>query len=308
MDVVETAALVKRFSKVTALDGVSFGVGDGAVTGLIGPNGSGKTTTIKVILGLLRPDEGEARLFGEDPWDNPRALKRVGVIQEKPRFPQNIKVRDYLSRVARMHGHPSSRADELLRAEGLVDCRDRAVGKLSAGMLQRFALAHALIDDPEVVVADEPTSNLDPQARGEVLRRILELNKEGRITFLISSHLLPELSRVCDTAVIMRAGRIVASGELEKLYETFRSEVVRVTTDKPGDLAERIRELKYVVGLEVSGENIVVEAQKGSGDRLYDDVPGLARQVGARLYGVESKNASLEELFRRATSPDGEQH
>ncbi len=271
MNVVETKGLVKRFSKVTALDGVSFGVGDGAVTGLIGPNGSGKTTAIRVILGLLRPDQGEARLLGEEPWDNPRVLKRVGVIQEKPRFPQNMKVRDYLSRVARMHGHPPSRADELLRAEELVDCRDRAVGKLSAGMLQRFALAHALIDDPEVVIADEPTSNLDPQARGEVLRRILELNKEGRITFLISSHLLPELSRVCDTAAIMSAGKIVASGELEKLYEIFRSEVVRVTTDKPTDLAERIRGLEYVVGAEVSGE--VAFLKSSSSEAFFDSTP-----------------------------------
>ena len=169
-------------------------------------------------------------------------------------------------------------------------------------MTQRFALAHALIHNPELVVADEPTSNLDPQARGDVLNSITRLNKERGTTFLISSHLLQELSRVCDTAAIITEGRVTAYGNLQDLYESFRSTATRVTTNKPPELAEKIRSLEYVTKVGVSGEDLLVETAPGATARLFRDVPQMADDVGAELYGIESKSASLEELFRRATN------
>ena len=306
MSAIETQGLAKRFSGFAALRNVSFRVQKGAITGLIGPNGAGKTTTIKVLLGLLRPDSGSVRVFGEDPWDNPGIMRRIGVIQEKPSFPKNMKAGDYLERVARMRGFPERNAADLLAAEGLSSAADKDIGKLSAGMTQRFALAHALIHNPELVIADEPTSNLDPQARGDVLNSIIRLNKENGITFLISSHLLQELSRVCDTAAIVTEGRVAAYGNLHDLYQTFRSTAARVTTNKPAELAERIRSLAYVTGVGVSGENLLVETTAGTTAGLYHDVPKIADGIGAELYGIESKSASLEELFRRATNPAAE--
>jgi ABC-2 type transport system ATP-binding protein len=304
--VIESQGLGKAFSRVVALDDLSFGVEQGAITGLIGPNGAGKTTAIKVMLGLLRPDEGSILVFGERPWGNPQVLRQVGVILEKPHFPTGMKVEDYLSRIARMHGYPASKASDDLRQMGLYEFRRRAIGKLSAGELQRFALVHAMINEPEVVIADEPTSNLDPQVRGEVLSLIVSLNKERGTTFLISSHLLPELSRVCDTAVIISKGKLVGSGNLQDLYRSFGAEVVRVTTDSPSNLAEALRSLPYVTSVEVTGESLVVETMQGASEgQLYFDVPKLAAQVHARLYGIESKNASLEELFRKAVSAGG---
>jgi ABC-2 type transport system ATP-binding protein len=300
--IIETVGLEKRFSKFSALRGVSFRVNKGAITGLIGPNGAGKTTTIKVLLGLLRPDAGEARVFGKNPWDNPKIMKQLGIIQEKPNFPKNMKIGDYLKRIARMRGYPERRAIELLKQEGLDSAINRDIGKLSAGMLQRFALTHALIHEPELVIADEPTSNLDPQARGDVLNSIVRLHSEKGITFLISSHLLQELSRVCDTAAIISEGRVVASGNLQHLYQTFKSTKTRITTNKVAELAEKAKSLGYVTKVEIAGENLLVETTQDSSSRLYDDAPPLARQIGAELYGIESKSASLEELFRRATT------
>ncbi len=300
--VIETRGLTKRFSNFTALKDISFQVRAGAITGLIGPNGAGKTTTIKVLLGLLRPDSGSVKVFGEGPWDNPRTMGRIGIIQEKPSFPKSMKAGDYLERVARMRGFPEENAADVLEKEGLSSVADRSIGKLSAGMTQRFALAHALIHNPELVIADEPTSNLDPQARGDVLNSIIRLNKEDGITFLISSHLLQELSRVCDTAAIVTEGRVAAYGNLQDLYQTFRSTAARITTNKPVELAEKIRSLGYVVKVGVSGENLLVETTTGTTAQLYRDVPTIADDVGAELYGIESKSASLEELFRRATS------
>jgi ABC-2 type transport system ATP-binding protein len=304
--VIESHGLGKGFSSVVALDGLSFDVEKGAITGLIGPNGAGKTTAIKLMLGLLRPDSGSVLVFGERPWSNPGVARRVGVVLEKPHFPSGMKVEDYLSRISRMHGYPASKAASDLERVGLADVRRRGIGKLSAGMLQKFALVHALINEPEVVIADEPTSNLDPQVRSEVLGLIVSLNKEKGTTFLISSHLLPELSRVCDTAVIISKGRMVGSGNLQDLYRSFGATVVRVTTDSPGNLAEAIRSLEYVLSVETSGENLVVQTKKGTPEgQLYFDVPRLAAQVHARLDGIESKNASLEELFRKAVSSEG---
>ena len=305
MKVIESRGLGKNFSKVVALDGLSFAVEKGAIAGLIGPNGAGKTTAIKILLGLLRPDEGSVQLFGERPWGNPQVAERVGAVFEKPHFPYGMKVEDYLTRIARMHGYPPSKALNDLKRVGLGPDRDRRIGKLSAGMLQKFALIHALINEPELVIADEPTSNLDPQVRNEVLGLIVSLNKETGTTFLISSHLLPELSRVCDTAVIISKGRMVGSGNLQDLYRNFGADVVRVTTDSPGNLAEGIKSLAYVVSVEMSGESLVVETKQDAPEgQLYLDVPKLAAQVHAKLYGIESKNASLEELFRKAVSTD----
>lgn len=299
--VLESRNLKKNFGGVIALDGVYFQVAKGKIMGLIGPNGAGKTTTIKLVLGLLRPWTGEISLFGESPWNNPRVMRRVGVIQEKPKFPQGMATLDYLTRISKMYGRSSSHAEEVLNQIGLGDVPRRAIGKLSAGMLQKFALAHALINEPELIIADEPTSNLDPQARTEVLDRIISVNKENKTTFLISSHLLPELSRVCDSAAIINRGKIVASGSLNDLYQTFRSEVTRVSTDKPDLLAAKIGSLDYVKRVEVVGENITIESFEGRGRQLYHDVPKLADEIGVQLTGIESKSASLEELFRRAT-------
>ena len=289
-----------------ALDGLSFDVEKGAITGLIGPNGAGKTTAIRVMLGLLRPDIGTVSVFGERPWGNPNVMRRVGVVFEKPHFPSGMKVEDYLTRIARMHGYPPSKALDDLKRVGLAEASDRNIGKLSAGMLQKFALAHALINEPEVVIADEPTSNLDPQVRSEVLGLVVSLNKEKGTTFLISSHLLPELSRVCDKAVIISKGRLVGSGNLQDLYRTFDVTVVRVITDSPADLAAAIKSLPYVRSVSMSGENLVVETnQEAAEGQVYFDIPRLAAQVHAKLYGIESKNASLEELFRKAVASDG---
>ena len=299
--VLESRNLKKNFGGVIALDGVYFQVAKGKIMGLIGPNGAGKTTTIRLVLGLLRPWTGQVSLFGESPWNNPRVMGRVGVIQEKPKFPQGMATLDYLTRISKMHGRSSSHAEEVLNQIGLGDVPRRAIGKLSAGMLQKFALAHALINEPELIIADEPTSNLDPQARTEVLDRIISVNRENKTTFLISSHLLPELSRVCDSAAIINRGKIVASGSLNDLYQTFRSEVTRVSTDKPDLLAAKIGSLDYVKRVEVVGENITVESVEGKGRQLYHDVPKLADEIGVQLTGIESKSASLEELFRRAT-------
>lgn len=300
LSLVEVDDLAKSFGRVVAVDGLSLSLTKGSIMGLIGPNGAGKTTTIKIILGLLRQNRGQVRVFGEDPWNNPEIRHRVGVIFEKSYFPSPHQVLDYLERTCRIFGVPESRAREVLALTKLEYASDRTINRLSAGMLQRFAVAHALIHKPDLVLADEPTSNLDPEARNDLLDLILELHKNEKTTFLISSHLLPELSRVCESIAIMNMGRVWASGNLEELSRKLGAKATRISTDKPGSLADELRKLRYVNRVEEDSRGVTVGVNAGEDERLYDDVPQLAKKIEAKITGIESGTASLEELFRLA--------
>jgi ABC-2 type transport system ATP-binding protein len=292
--------LAKSYGDVRAVDGLSLSLDEGSVTGLIGPNGAGKTTTIKMILGLLKPDRGQVRVFGEDPWDNPRIRTLVGVVHEKAFFPSHYRALDYLEKTCRIFGVPESRATEVLRIVNLEDASDRAINALSAGMLQKFAIAHALVHRPRLVVADEMTANLDPQARSSLLDLVLKLYKDEKATFLLSSHILPELSRVCDSVAIINQGKVWAFGKLTELYDKYAAGMIRISTDKPNELAVEISKLAYVEKVESDIRGLSVRIRRGSEDRLYEDAPRLARKVEARIQGIETGSSSLEELYRLA--------
>jgi ABC-2 type transport system ATP-binding protein len=292
--------LAKSYGKVVAVDGLSLRVEEGSIMGLIGPNGAGKTTTIKIILGLLKPDRGQVLVFNEEPWDNPDIKSRIGIIHERAYFPSHHKVLDYLKRVCRIFGKPESRAKEVLALTRLEDANDRVIKALSAGMLQKFAIAHALVNEPSLIVADEPTSNLDPEARSDLLDLILKLHRDEKVTFLISSHILPELSRVCESVAIINKGKVWASGNFTELSERLGAKTTRISTNKPEALAELIRELDYVNRVEVDSRGVSVGVVGGKDEKLYEDVPKLARRAKAKIVGIESGTASLEELFRLA--------
>jgi ABC-2 type transport system ATP-binding protein len=305
MTLVDIEDLVKIYGKVVAVDGLSLKVEAGGIMGLIGPNGAGKTTTIKVLLGLLRPDRGKVEVLGENPWDNPALRSRIGVVHEHAHFPSNHKALDYLERVCRIFGFPESNAGKMLETVGLQPAaHDRAIKELSAGMLQKFAIAHALIHAPEFVVADEPTSNLDPQARNDILDLILKLNQTNKTTFLISSHILPELSRVCESVAIISQGKVWAQGSFVELCERFGVGATRVSTDHPEALAQALKELEYVKRVRIDARGLVLDVAEDRIQQLYTDIPRLARRIDALVSGIESGAASLEELFTLAVNAE----
>ena len=286
----------KSYGRIKAVNGLDLKVNEGSIMGLIGPNGAGKTTTIKIILGLLKPDEGKVSVFGEDPWDNPKIREKIGVIYEKAYFPSHHKVLDYLRRTCRIFGVPESRAQEVLELVGL-DAYDREIKGLSAGMLQKFAIAHALIHSPKLIIADEPASNLDPEARSNLLDLILNLHKEEKVTFLISSHILPELSRVCDSVAIINDGRVLASGSLTELFEKYSAKAIRITTDKPEKFADGLRKLSYVERISVDNRGVSLIAVEGAESKIYEDAPKIAKEIDATIMGIELGTASLEQLY-----------
>lgn len=306
MSLVVAENLSKSYGKVVAVDGLSLKVEEDSVVGLIGPNGAGKTTTIKMILGLMKPDKGRVEVFAQNPWDNPDIHSKIGVVYEKPFFPTSEKVLDYLERVCRVFGLNESRAMKALKLVNLEEAYDRTIKALSAGMLQKFAIAHAIIHEPKFVIADEITSNLDPKARSSLLDLIVQLHKDQKVTFLLSSHILPELSRVCDSAVIINRGKVRASGNLMELYEKFTARTIRVTTDKPEKLAEVTERLPYVEKVEIESQGISIKIAKEGSDTVYEDISRLAREVKAKIHGIETASSSLEELYTLVVDSGGQ--
>ncbi len=306
MSLIVAEGISKRYGKVVAVDSLNLSLDEGSVTALIGPNGAGKTTTIKMILGLLKPDKGVVKVFGQDPWDNTAIRSMIGVVYEKAFFPSHQKTLEYLQRVCRIFGVPESRAMEVLELVNLQDADDREIRALSAGMLQKFAIAHALVHKPKLIVADEMTANLDPQARSELLNLVLQLHRNENVTFLLSSHILPELSRVCDSVAIINRGKVWAFGKLSELYDKYAIGIIRVSTDSPEEVAAEIRKLKYVKDLKIDIRGISVRVAEGKEDELYEDVPKLAKKVKAKILGIETGSASLEELYRLAVGANEE--
>ena len=217
---VKTFSLGFRRTRVEAVRGVSFSVQRGEVFGLVGPNGAGKTTIIKAMMGLIRPSKGAISILGE-PVPSVESRKRIGYLPEVSYYYDYLTPEEILDFYGRLYGLDRrtrrTRVGELLERVGLSDAVGKPLRKFSKGMLQRVGLAQALIADPDVVVLDEPQSGLDPLGRKDVADLIFELQEAGK-TIFFSSHILPDVERICSRVAVMIEGRIVDIGPLEKLY------------------------------------------------------------------------------------------
>jgi len=208
--------VAKRYGGRSVVDGVSLEVRRGQVVALLGPNGAGKTTTVEMIEGYRRPDTGSVRVLGTDPWGASRAHRaRVGLMLQSGGFDMRARPAETLRQYAAFHGDPVS-PDDLLDELGLRAVARTPYRRLSGGERQRFAFAVALVGRPEVLILDEPTAGLDPEARAVVRRRIEAARGEGR-AILLTSHELPDVERLADRIYILVAGRIVASGSASEL-------------------------------------------------------------------------------------------
>lgn len=306
MALIEAENLTKHFGIVRAVDALNLRVEEQSICGLVGPNGAGKTTTVKMISGLLKPDSGRIRVFGENPWDNVDLRTQIGTIYEKAFFPAHQETLDYLERVCRIYGVLKSRAKEVLELAHLTDMSNKQVRALSRDMLQKFAIAHALIHKPKLVVADEMTANLDPTVRSDLLDLVLKLHEEENVTFLLSNQIVPELSRVCDSVAIINRGKVLAYGKLAELSEKFSAKTVRISTDQPEKLAELMKTLSYVEHVSIDSEGISVRVTEGKEDSISQDTPKLARKKQVSILSIESGTISLEELYLKVVSQKGE--
>jgi len=219
---VQARGLLKRYGDITAVAGIDFDVDAGECFGFLGPNGAGKTSTMKAIYGLAHVDGGELRVLGLDARTKRREIKaRIGVVPQEQNLDGELTVRENLVMQATYHGiRADGRIDELLRS-ALLDKRAEArPQELSGGMKRRLLIARALVNDPELVVLDEPTTGLDPQARLAVWGQ-LEQMKRGGVTLIVTTHYMEEADRICDRLVIMDYGKIVAAGTPAELRERY---------------------------------------------------------------------------------------
>ena len=295
--------LVKSFNTTQALSGLSFRIYKG-INGLIGPNGAGKTTTIKLSLGLIKANAGKAEVFGFDCWKESLEIRRkIGVLYEKVAYYDHLTGLEHLKLIAKLKGVPDPVAEskEVLRLVELdEEAHSRKIKGYSAGMRQRLGLAHALLGKPELVILDEPTSNLDPLGRARVIEIINKLKKEEGFSFLISSHILPELERVCEHVVLMHRGKAIREGPLEQLLSEVESQAFMVKVEPAAPLMKLLKAEKCVKDVKLEGDYVlvVVTDSKVFKKRL----PTIVSKAEASLEEVKVAGRDLESLFRMAVS------
>ena len=296
--VIETTSLTKRYGRIVAVDGLSMEVPRGHIFGLLGPNGSGKTTTMSMLLGLVRPTAGSFSLFGA-PTQHESALHRVGAIIETPSFYPYLSGRQNLAYFQGiLGGGTAAELDDLLEQVGLADRGNDRFHTYSLGMKQRLGLAYALLGDPELLFLDEPTNGMDPAGMAEVRELIRNLGTDER-TVLLSSHLLHEVEEVCDSVAILSKGRLIAQGKVADLLRQSQEQVRVRTTD---DIAAVpiLSALDWVEAVTTEAEALMVTAPTARSGEL---TAALSRSA---VYVTEMTpvQASLEEYFLDVTGED----
>ena len=306
--------LIKRYDTTIAIADVSFTVEAGEVLGFLGPNGAGKTTTMRAITGYLPPSAGCITVDGFDVFEDPLEVRRrIGYLPESPPIYPEMTVEGYLRFVAKIKGVPRIEiADEVTRVmetARVLDVAKRITGRLSKGYKQRVGLAQALINDPPVLILDEPTVGLDPNQIHEMRELIKEWS--GDHTIILSTHILPEVEQTCSRVIIIDRGQIIAMDTPENLVHQLKgAEQTLVEVAGPlTDILERFRAMKGVVSARDMGSSdarhrIQVETN------LADDVrPRLAQLIvesGWGLFEMQSSQMSLEDIFIKLTTSDVE--
>jgi lipooligosaccharide transport system ATP-binding protein len=300
-EAVSARGVTKRFGERTAVAGIDFDVQPGICFGFLGPNGAGKTTTMKMIYGLATVDEGELTVLGMDATRERREIKsRIGVVPQETNLDADLTVRENLLQQALYFGIDSveaaERATELLGFSLLSDRADERINGLSGGMKRRLLISRALMGDPELVVLDEPTTGLDPQARLAVWRELDRLRRRG-VTLLLTTHYMEEAERLCDRLVIMDEGRIVTEGRPPDLVRSHVGhEVLELKLDEGCDAERLVGSLDgRIQGHDLSERTLMLYA---------DDAEAVLEELDHDAFPTEAalvRRATLEDVFLRLT-------
>jgi ABC-2 type transport system ATP-binding protein len=298
MAVLELEGITKVFKSslrgrcLYTLGPIDLSVEAGEIFGYLGPNGAGKTTTIKLAMSLLRPTSGRVRCFGE-PSGSARSRRRVGFLPEQPSFYQHLSARELLEFYGDMSGisrrDGARRAAELLEAVGLARCADTAVSKFSKGMLQRIGLAQALVNDPDLIILDEPLSGLDPAGRREFRDLILDLGRKGK-TIFFSSHVLQDVEMICDRVGILAGGKIVTVASVAEVLKNS-VEWVEIQVDHLPIESARLLRIGEVASL---GDKTVVRV---AGSEETNGAIARLMAMGGRIAAVLPMRRTLEDYF-----------
>ncbi|MEO3811106.1 ABC transporter ATP-binding protein [Sphaerisporangium sp. B11E5] len=297
---IHARGLVKRFGAFTAVDGIDLDVAPGEAFGFLGPNGAGKSSTMRMIGCVSIPTAGELRILGMDPvGDGPRIRARLGVCPQLDNLDPDLNVRENLTTYARYFGIPRAearrRADQMLEFVQLADRAASTVEPLSGGMKRRLTIARALINEPDLVLLDEPTTGLDPQARHLLWERLFQLKRRGT-TLVLTTHYMDEAEQLCDRLVVMDGGRIVAEGSPRALIENYSTpEVVelRFGDQRPADVAGKLTGIGERV--DPLPDRVLVYAPDG--DAAVTEV----HRRGLSPTSVLVRRSTLEDVFLHIT-------
>jgi ABC-2 type transport system ATP-binding protein len=287
--------LTKRYGNVVALNGVSFTISDG-ITGILGENGAGKSTSIKIFLGLVQPTSGNAYVLGEDA-SNVEVRSRIGYMPEHDSLPSQVSAAEFLTHMAEVSGLPPSsartRAADTLRHTGLFEERYRPIGGYSTGMKQRVKLAQALVHDPAFVFLDEPTAGLDPMGREEMLELVRKTHRDFGISVLFSSHLMADVERTCDRIIVLQGGQLMHSGEVDQFTKETETVFIEVDSNRE-QLVAALQKRGVVVTNDGAGLTI-----EGSDESVYDHVRDALVEAEAPLRRMAPRRRALTELFEQ---------
>ncbi len=302
MTVAEVRDLTVRYGNFTAVKGLTVDIPEGC-TGLLGPNGAGKTTLLKTILGFVKPAEGTANVFGMNIETHPREVRQVlGLMPEQDCHIPGLSAVQFVAYAGELAGMPKAqairRAHEVLEYCGLGEARYRNVETYSTGMKQRIKLAQALVHGPKLLLLDEPTNGLDPNGREELLELVRSVSHGKGVNVIVSSHLLPDIERVCDRVIVVMQGQLRAQGLISDL---------KSIEGAPVDVELRDEVPAFLQAIEMAGGKIVdlgrhkirIQAS-GKPEDVARLVYGAARETGAQVRGFEVAQLTLEEVFMKA--------
>ena len=297
----EARGLTKRYGSLRALDDVSFEIEEG-VTGLLGANGAGKSTSLKLFLGLIDPDGGSALFLDQDVRRVPATRERLGYAPEHGCLPEHVPAAEFLAHIAEVSGLPRSaarvRATDVLRHVGLFEERYRPIGTYSTGMKQRVKLAQALVHDPVLAILDEPTAGLDPIGRQEMLDLIRRTGHDFGISIVLSSHLMGDVERTCDRVIVLEAGKLLRQGPVASFVEDTATVGIELVEG-----AEALGAALELAGLAATREgNRLVVGIDGAAD--YDTIRDAIVESGAVLYRMAPVQHDLAEIFESSDRPD----
>jgi len=290
----------KWYGQVIGLNDVTCTIGPG-VTALLGMNGAGKSTMMKLVTGQVRPTTGQVSVNGQDPFANPNVFRRLGYCPEIDNFYEWQTGRQFVYGMARYsgfaHADASTRTQRVLEEVGMADRCDRKIAGYSKGMRQRIKLAQAMLNDPDAILLDEPLNGLDPVGRRELMDLLKVLAEQGK-SILVSSHILFEVEQMTRSILLLHRGRLMASGDLRVIRELIDKypHRVRIETSEPREVARRLVALPYVLSVEFERDGLELQTREPS--KFYDELPGLVLDEGIPVTSFSSPDNNLESIFR----------
>ncbi|MFX0090288.1 MAG: ABC transporter ATP-binding protein [Candidatus Hodarchaeota archaeon] len=306
--IIEIQTLTKYYGNILALDDITAEIPSGAV-GLLGPNGSGKTTLIRILLGLIDATEGQGQILGHDIKKEQQIIAdKVGYMPEYPCLAEEVSAQKFIAYLGRLSGLPYTasmqRAHDVLYYVGLGESRYRNIDTYSTGMKQRVKLAAALVHDPELILVDEPTNGMDPKGRDQMLELIKNLAVEEEKSILFSSHLLPDVERVCDKVVILNKGKVLHKGSVGGIHESDTDIVIVRIKGDPQVFQSELEAVGISASLrENSSLRVRIQDEKG-----YDQICEIAAKNNYQLRYMGKDARTLEDLFVGLFESQGEEN